>query len=182
MEFTRERREIVFIQIPGHVAIRGDLAAGSAAKDALVSNSSDELSPFSDSKSRVNKYVFELWHSEWDEFPRNRLHKILPQLKDCITCPQTSRREETVISGLRVGFVCVSRQGSSHTVVLPLLHGEANLRLHALSHHVGLQGMYLFFPYFVKRHASSVVLWRDIGMPSLSMLDSKVHTSSSLTL
>lgn len=55
MEFTRERREIVFIQILGHVAFRGDLAAGSAAKDALDGNSSDKLSPFSDSKARVNK-------------------------------------------------------------------------------------------------------------------------------
>jgi len=53
--------------------------------------------------------------------------------------------------------------------------------LHALSVHVGLQGTYLFFPYFVKRRSSSVALWRDIPC-SLTMLDSKVHNSSIIAL
>ena len=34
-ELTRDRREIAFIWVPGHVGIRGNLAADSAAKDAL---------------------------------------------------------------------------------------------------------------------------------------------------
>ena len=34
-EMTRDRKEIVFIWIPGHVGIRGNSAADSAAKDAL---------------------------------------------------------------------------------------------------------------------------------------------------
>ena len=34
-EMTRERREVVFIWVPGHVGIRGNSAADSAAKDAL---------------------------------------------------------------------------------------------------------------------------------------------------
>ena len=54
--------------------------------------------------------------------------------------------------------------------------------LHALSLHVGLQGTYLFFPYLVKRRSSSIALWRDIPMQSLTMLDSKVHNSSTMAL
>ena len=53
--------------------------------------------------------------------------------------------------------------------------------MHALSFHVGLQGPYLFLPYFVKRRSSSVALWRDIPC-SLTMLDSKVHNSSTIAL
>ena len=34
-EMTRDEREIVFIWVPGHVGIRGNSAADSAAKDAL---------------------------------------------------------------------------------------------------------------------------------------------------
>ena len=51
---------IVFIWVPGQVDIRGNLAADSAARDALDGDISDELIPFSDLKTGVNKYVLEL--------------------------------------------------------------------------------------------------------------------------
>ena len=54
-------------------------------------------------ESRVNKYALELWQSEWDEFPENKLHTIFPNLKDCTACPRTNRKEETVISRLHIG-------------------------------------------------------------------------------
>ena len=75
-ELTREGREIVFIWVPGHVGIRGNSAAVSAAKDALHGDISVELIPFSDLKPRTNKYILELWLSEWDEFPENKSYKI----------------------------------------------------------------------------------------------------------
>ena len=56
-EMTREGREIVFIWVPGHVGIRGNSAADSAAKDALDGDISVELIPFSDLKLRkINIY------------------------------------------------------------------------------------------------------------------------------
>ena len=70
-EMTRDGREIVFIWVPSHVGNRGNSAADSAAKDALDGDISVELIPFSDLKSRTNKYILELWQSEWDEFPEN---------------------------------------------------------------------------------------------------------------
>ena len=69
-EMTRDGREVVFIWVPGHVGIKGNSAADSAAKDALDNDISVELIPFSDLKSRANKYILELWQSEWDEFPK----------------------------------------------------------------------------------------------------------------
>ena len=91
MELIRDGKETTFIWVPGHVGIRGNSAADSAAKDALGGDILDELIPFSDLKSRVNKYVLEFWQSEWDEFPEDKLHKISPKLKDYITCPLTKR-------------------------------------------------------------------------------------------
>ena len=54
MDLTKDGKETVFIWVPGRVGITGNLAADSAAKDALIGDISDELTPFSDLKSCVN--------------------------------------------------------------------------------------------------------------------------------
>ena len=89
--------------------IRGKLAADSAAKDALVGDILVELIPFSDLNPRTNKCILELWQSEWDEFPENKLHKIFPVLKECIVCPRTNRKEETVTARLHIGHAFLTR-------------------------------------------------------------------------
>ena len=71
--------------------------------DALCGNISDELIPFTDLKSCINKYLLELWQLEWDKFPENKLHKIFPHSKKCKICVQTNRKEESVISRLDIG-------------------------------------------------------------------------------
>jgi len=103
MNLNRDGKKIVFIWVPGHVSIRGNSAADSAAKDALVGDISVELIPFSYLKARTNKYMLELWQSEWDEFPENKLHTVFPNLTECIICPRTNRKEETVMARLHIG-------------------------------------------------------------------------------
>ena len=80
-----EGKETVFIWVPGHVGIRGNSAADSAAKDALDGDISVELIPFSDLKPRTNKYILELWQSEWDEFNRD------VSIKGILSCRICSR-------------------------------------------------------------------------------------------
>ena len=58
--------------------------------------------PFSDLKSRTNKYILELWQSEWDEFPEKNYIRY-SVLKECIGCPRTNRKEETVMARLHIG-------------------------------------------------------------------------------
>ena len=84
------------------MGIRGNSAADAAAKDALVGDTSVELIPFSEIKSHANKYILELWQSEWDELPGNKLHAIFPVLKQCAVCPRTNRKEETLIARLHI--------------------------------------------------------------------------------
>ena len=67
-----------------------------------------ELIPFSDLKPRTNKYILELWQSEWDEFPENELHKIFPVLKECILYPGANRKEETVMARLHIGHFFIT--------------------------------------------------------------------------
>ena len=47
--------------------------------------------------------ILELWQSEWDELPGNKLHKIFPVLKQCVVCPRKNRKEETVLTRLHIG-------------------------------------------------------------------------------
>ena len=92
-KMTRDGREIVFIWVPGHVGIRGNSAADSAAKDALDGDISVELIPFSDLKSRTNKYILELWQSEWDEFPENKLYISNTKRMYCLSHEKQKRRD-----------------------------------------------------------------------------------------
>ena len=55
--------QVTYLLTPEDLGVRGNSAADSAAKDALDGNISDELIPFSDIKTRVNKYLLELWPS-----------------------------------------------------------------------------------------------------------------------
>ena len=41
---------------------------------------------------------------EWDEFLENKLHNIFPDLRQCIVCPRTNRKEKkTVLARLYIG-------------------------------------------------------------------------------
>ena len=45
-----------------------------------------------------------LLQSEWDELPGNKLpYTFFPVLKQCVVCPRTNKKEETVIFRLRIG-------------------------------------------------------------------------------
>ena len=97
IHLTKDGKDTVFIWVPGHVGIRDNSAADSASEASLAGDVSVELIPFSDLKSRANKYILELWQSEWDELLGNKLHTIFPVLKQCVVCPRTNRKVETVI-------------------------------------------------------------------------------------
>ena len=136
---------------PGHVGIKGNSAADSAAKEALDGDISEEFIPVSDIKSRVNKSVLELWQSEWDEFPDNKLRKIFSDLKDCPICPLTSRREETVISRFHIGQLYIT-----HSF---LLNGEEPPMCIACDERLTIEYIWLFCSNFIEKRESPVTAY-----------------------
>ena len=62
-----DKKETIFMWVPGHIGIRGNEAAERAAKEALNTELTAGLVPFSDLKPLTSKYVYEVWQREWDE-------------------------------------------------------------------------------------------------------------------
>ena len=53
--------------VPGHVGIRGNEAAERAVKETLDKKLTADRMPFSDLEPLNAKYVYQIWHKEWDE-------------------------------------------------------------------------------------------------------------------
>ena len=63
-KINADQKEIVFMQVPGHVGTQGKKAADRAVKEALDKKTHADLMPFSDLKPLTAKYVY---IKEWNE-------------------------------------------------------------------------------------------------------------------
>ena len=118
-EINADKKETIFMWVPGHIGIRENQAAGRAAKEALNIEPTAGLVPFSDLKPLTSKYVCDVWQKEWDEvgLVSNKFHEILPKVSDKLLfllllllfffffffffC--NTRKENTVLNRLHVG-------------------------------------------------------------------------------
>ena len=88
------------------MGIRGNEAADRPAKEALEKEPTDDLMPFSDLKPLTAKYIHQVWQKEWDEaiIVSNQLHDILPKLSDKLLTFCNTRKEDTVLNRLHIGY------------------------------------------------------------------------------
>ena len=59
-KMNADKRETIFMWVPGHIGMQGKEAADRAAKEALNTEPTAGLTPFSDLKPLTSKYVCEL--------------------------------------------------------------------------------------------------------------------------
>ena len=95
---------ILFVWLPSHVGIRGNVEADMAAKSALtLTAASNTCVPFSDFKPLITTFVNKKWQRKWDLELNNKLHTIQPKVGLFISSNCLTRRDERVLHRLRIG-------------------------------------------------------------------------------
>ena len=96
-------KEILFCWLPSYVDIIGNEIADRKAKDSLQLNMSTFEVPFNNFKPLINKYILSMWQKSWDTATFNKLHAIKPVVGNNSSAIRNVRREDVVITRLRIG-------------------------------------------------------------------------------
>ena len=96
-------KHIILCWLPSHTGIKGNEKADLAAKSALLLPPSNFKLPYTDFKPVINKYLFNKWQSVWDTAVHNKLHSIKPILSEWRPAYRMDRKEEVVLTRLRIG-------------------------------------------------------------------------------
>ena len=89
--------------IPSHIGIRGNEAADMAAKESLDQDITASQVPYTDLKSHINHFISSKWQERWSSCRDNKLFQIKPTLGEWPPGFRRSRKEEVVLSRLRIG-------------------------------------------------------------------------------
>ena len=98
-----ETKTIVYCWIPGHVGIPGNEKADCHAKQALNLQISDFKVPYCDSKQSISNYIRQKWQHSWNNDVFNKLRIIKPTISESHNVSRVDRREEVVLTRLRLG-------------------------------------------------------------------------------
>jgi len=90
--------------ISSHVVIKGNEMADKAAKDGICAVITQGKIPPESFFTHISKLCMKEWQDSWDRTPTNKLFSIKPVLGK--NKPHTSlcRRDETVLTRLRIGY------------------------------------------------------------------------------
>ena len=64
--------------------------------------------PFNNFKPFINRYIFDKWQTSWSETPYNKLKEIKPVIKESKSVISNIRREEVVLTRLRIGHARIT--------------------------------------------------------------------------
>ena len=98
-----EHNNIVFCWLPSHVGVRGNEAADKTVKGALTSAVSIAEVTVSDWKPKAIQVVQNIRNRNWEEVQSNKLKEIVPSLKEHQQLQCHNRRDEVVLTQLRIG-------------------------------------------------------------------------------
>lgn len=101
---------ITFIWIPGHIDLPEhdavDLAAKQALSFPLITDHSQI--PASDYKIHFRSLILQQWYNQWDNQTTNKLRRIKQIPLPWISSNRSSKREEVVLTRLRIGHTRIT--------------------------------------------------------------------------
>ena len=102
------QKTIYLCWIPSHIGIRGNEAADLAAKESLNLDITASQVPYTDLKCHINHFISNKWQERWSSCANNKLLKIKSTLGVWPPGFRNSRKEEVVLSRLRIGHAYFS--------------------------------------------------------------------------
>ena len=96
-------KSVRFCWVPGHVGIQGNEDADTVAKAGLNEPLGDVRVPYTDVTPIVNRSVRRVWQTNWNDQVGNKLREVKPILGESKSVHRRNRREETILSRLRLG-------------------------------------------------------------------------------
>ena len=102
------QKTIYLCWIPSHIGIRGNEAADLAAKESLNLDITASQVPYTDLKCHINHFISNKWQERWSSCANNKLFKIKSTLGVWPPGFRNSRKEEVVLSRLRIGHAYFS--------------------------------------------------------------------------
>ena len=105
---TDFQKDIVFCWVPSHVGIYGNELADFTAKAALEANLSHTLVPYTDYRGCIKQFVRKQWQEWWNLCQDVKIWEVKPLLGEWSSSYRTSRREEIILSRLRIGHSYVT--------------------------------------------------------------------------
>jgi ribonuclease HI len=100
---------VVFCWVPGHVGIKGNELADAAAKNALLRADIDDQRILPNDLKIYFRTVFKLRFQDiWDQQSNNKLKGIKPNIEPWESSKRSERREEVVLTRLRIGHTLLT--------------------------------------------------------------------------
>ena len=96
-------KKIILCWIPSHIGVTGNERADSAAKSTLDLSPKVISIPYTDLKPIISKFLHKKWQQQWDMNIQNELFQIQSTLGEWRPAFRALRREQVVISRLRIG-------------------------------------------------------------------------------
>ena len=98
-----ETKEILLWRIPSHIGMRENERANSAAKSTLNPTPDKFKIPYTDLKSKIDKFLHAKWQQRRNNNIHNKLYQTKPTLEEWKSDFRKSKRDQVTLYRLRSG-------------------------------------------------------------------------------